>query len=122
MASIYGPPEHKRRPRRAPEPGTVKTTPMQLFWLVIALIVLVAAMVHLDDGDPEVNETLRRLQTIQQQNLNYRPIDPALFEIPIFEPLQVAEILDPSAFTPAEPAPKPHVQPKRRPPRTAPEQ
>lgn len=124
MASLYGPPAHKRRRKRAPAPGTVKLTGMQLFWLVVALLMFVAVMVHLDDdgGDPDLEETLRQLQQFQRMNEAYRPLDPAIFEIPKFEPMQVADIIPAPTPPPTEPEPpKPRTRPKR-PPRRAPEQ
>lgn len=127
MASIYGPPPDKRPRKRAREPGTVKTTPMQRFWLVIALIVFVAVMIHLDEGDPEIEDTLRELQRIQLMNEAYRPLDPAIFEIPkfeppSFEPLQVAEIIAAPSPPATQAKPPPSAKTRRRPPRPAPAQ
>ena len=130
MASIYGPPAHKRRRKRAPAPGTIKLTAMQMFWLVVALFVFVAVMVRLEDdaGDPDLADTLRQLQIYQEVNRSH--MDPILFDIPKFEPMQVADII-PAPTPPAaqsepeptpEPTPKPPAKPTRRPPRPAPEQ
>lgn len=125
MASIYGPPEHQRRRKRRPAPGTVKTTPMQMFWMVVALVFFVVVMLNLEKGDPDLDETLRQLEQIQRRHESYRPLDPALFELPKFEPI----ILEPPSPIelelppppPAEPARKPRKKTTRRPPRPAPD-
>ena len=141
MASIYGPPAHKRRRKRVPAVRTVKLTAMQMFWLITALIVFVTVMVRLEDdeGDPELDDALRRLQLIPRMNENYRPLDPAIFELPkfepphfdplIFEPLQSAERIThkpvPTVTQPlqsAERIPKPPGKTRRTVPRSAPEQ
>lgn len=127
-ASIYGPPAHKRRRRRASEAATDKLTAMQVFWMVVALTVAIALLVHLDDGDPEIDDTLRQLEQMQRLNHSYRPIDPILFEIPKFEPIPMPALLELEALPapieppPAEPAKKPRKKTTPRAPRPAPEQ
>ena len=93
-ASIYGPPAHKRRRKRAPEAATGKLTAMQAFWMLVALTVAIAILVHLDDGDPEIDDTLRQLEQMQRLNRSYRPIDPILFEVPKFEPIPMPTLLE----------------------------
>lgn len=127
-ASIYGPPAHKRRRKRAPGPETGKTTPMQLFWLVVVAIVCFAFLINSDEDAPEIEETLRQLERMQRLNESYRPLDPALFELPSFEPIPMPapiglEVLPaPIEPPPAEPAQKPRKKTTRRTRRPAPEQ
>ncbi len=136
MASIYGPPAHTRRRRPRPiigESAPSKLSPMQMFWMVIAIIVCIAVMVRLerDAGDPELGDALRRLELIQRTIENYRPPDPALFELPLyqppvlgpslFEPLPTPEILE-AEPVPAPSAPKSAKKPRRTVPRRAPAQ
>lgn len=102
---------------------------MQVFWLVVVALVCFAFLINSDEDAPEIEETLRQLERMQRMNESYRPIDPALFELPSFEPIPIPapiglEVL-PAPIEPpppAEPARKPRKKTTRRAPRPAPEQ
>ena len=114
MESIYGPPPGARQPRRrdsSREPSWRKA--LRVTGLVIvgfgAFVLLVWLEVEngggYDDDDP-----LHRLQQLQFQPYHPIVLDPIVFDLPVFKPLQSAEIIPSSAIHPAEtrakPAPK----------------
>lgn len=116
MESIYGPPPGARQPRRrgaGKEPSWRKA--LRVTGLVIvgfgAFVLLVWLEVESGGGDDD-DDPLYRLQQLQFNVPPYNPIvfDPSLFEVPVFKPLQSAEIIPASAIHPAEtramPAPK----------------
>lgn len=114
------------------ESAPSKLSPMQMFWLAIVILVCIAVMVRLesDAGDPELDDARRRLELIQRTLDNYRPLDPAFFEAPLyqqptsdpelFEPQPTAEILE--AEPVPTPSPKPSKTTRRTTPRPAPAQ
>lgn len=100
--SIYGPPEGQRRRAAAPTTTVRPLKKIELLWLGVLLVVCVGVLVHLDEGDPELADTLRQLQRIESQMERIR-FDPILLEMPKFEPLQTAEIIR-NQPVPADPA------------------
>ena len=118
MESIYGPPPGARQPHRRGTPRKIARWQQALRMLALVIVGFAAFVLLVwlevesgggyDDDDP-----LHRLQQLQFNIPRYNPIvlDPAIFDVPVFKPLQSASIIPASAIHPAEASAKP--APKR---------
>lgn len=101
MESIYGPPASKRPRKRVAEAPARSLRWIEVFWLCVLGVLCFAALVALDEGDPDIAESLRRLEQ-NQRLLDTMRVPPV--HLPIFEPLQTAEII-PNQPVPADATP-----------------
>lgn len=118
MESIYGPPASKRPRKRVAEAPARSLRWIEVFWLCVLGVLCFAALVALDEGDPDIAESLRRLEQ-NQRLLDDMRVSPVHIDLPIFEPLQTAEIIQnqpvpadatPLTRTPTRDAPPPALQ------------
>lgn len=113
MESIYGPPASKRPRKRVAEAPRRSLRWIEVFWLCVLGVLCFAALVALDEGDPDIAESLRRLEQ-NQRLLDDMRVPPVHIDLPIFEPLQTAEIIQ------NQPVPADATPPTRTPTRDAP--
>ncbi len=103
MKSIYGPPPGARQPRRrsAKQPTPRWKQALQGVTLLLVGLAAFALLVALEasSGDDAYDDPLRRLDRIHFEPPRY---DPSLFDIPVFKPLQSADLIPSSAIHPAE--------------------
>src|SRR5690349_2332302 len=119
MESIYGPPPGARQPRRRGQPRKLARWQQALRVVALtivgcaAFVLLVWLEVESGGGGYDEDDPLRRLERLQLNLPHYNPavFDPIVFDMPVFKPLQSAEIIPSSAIHPAEASAKP--APKR---------
>lgn len=112
MEPIYGPPASKRPRKRVPEAPARSLRGIEIFWLCVLGVLCFGLLVYFDEGDPDINESLRQLERNQHLLDNMR-VPPVHIDLPIFEPLQTAEIIQnqPVPATPLTATPLPDPPP-----------
>lgn len=103
MESIYGPPPGARQPQRGRKHSEPRPVPRWKQALgttaaVLGGVGLFVILVALEEGDSDIEDSIRNLQRIQW---NLPRHDPIVFDMPAFKPLQSAEIIPRSAIHPA---------------------